>query len=83
MFPWVKSFADADGFEIGFPKVLEELFVLGYQVVLQNAGNEMGLSFIIEGDLLYGFQIIIKAIFSLDVVDEPRLVGKAKIWLLL
>ena len=77
MLPWVEPFLNADSLEISFPKVLEELLVLGYLVVLQDAGDKVGLGFVFESDFCYRFQVIIEAILPLDVVDEPRLVGKS------
>ena len=77
MLSWIKPFLDADSFEVSFPKVLKEFFILGYLVVLQDTGDEMGLALVLEGDFFYRVQVIIEAILPLDVVDEPRLVGKS------
>lgn len=75
--PWVEAFLDADGLEVRLPKVLEKFFILGYLIVLQDARDEMCLAFVFEGDFLYRTQVVIEAVLPLDVVDEPRLVGKA------
>ena len=74
--PWVESLLDADGLEVRLPKVLEKFFVLSYLVVLQDARDEMGLAFVFECDFFYRFQVVIETVLPLDVVDEPRLVGK-------
>ena len=74
---WVQPFLDANGLEIGFPKVLKNFLVFGYQVILQDTGDEMGLSFVFEGHFFYRFQVVIEAVFSLDVVDQPWLVCKS------
>ena len=73
---WIQPFLDANSFEVRFPKVLEEMFVLVHHFFIQNAVEEMFLGVVFEGYFFYCLQIIVKTIFSFDVIDEPRLVGK-------
>ena len=74
---WVESLLDADGLEVRLPEILKKFFVLGYLVVLQDACDEMSLAFVFECDFFYRFQVVIETVLPLDVVDEPRLVGKS------
>jgi hypothetical protein len=50
----IQPFFDTDGLEIGFPQLLEGLFIFVHQAFIEYAGYQMALRGIVEGNFLYG-----------------------------
>ena len=78
MLAGVEALFDTDGFEIGAPEVLEKLLVLGKQFLIQLACTRVeGATVVGEGDFCHFIPVVVATVVAADVVDNPRLVGKA------
>ena len=72
----IHALLDTDGLEIGAPEVLQQLVVAAEHLLVQFAvfQTKRHGSLVVEGDADHGLAVIVEAIMSLGVVDEPRLI---------
>ena len=87
LFAGIHALADADGFEVGAPEVLEQLVVIAEDVGVELAVRQVeGYGgFVLEGDAddaALGFGLVsegrgvVVAVVAVGIVDEPGLVAK-------
>ena len=74
----IHALADADGFEVGAPEVLEKFIVLAHHGIVELTIRQIEGhgGFVLEGHAYDGFPVIIEPIMPTSIIDEPGLVVK-------
>ena len=75
LFPQVDAFFDGHRLEVAAPQVLKQLLVFGHQRFVEPSAQQSVV--VRKRDFACRLQVVIVAVPATQVVDYPRLVGKA------